>query len=488
MFQEQLRHIIDVHTPSLPALLKLPPFLDKLCAVNVQISATTTQGADAISDYFEQTVASQPGTQPARAELVEIYCFASRAKMPASFLAGPALCLTAAELLSSGKEGPWHQNRLAFAALAATLIQTDALLILRVVQKSGEASYWALIPPMCEVTIGSNMTLLKLVDQESMLVAGDTQFVASDAGAVGDDIKDASLIDSNYSTNSDHQGNLIQRNFHIDGLDSKDEIAFSSTVVYLSGALLSNFGSPVPFNPLCCCTEGLDLALNRYCRKLPAPSAAAPATGTCAAPTSTTAPSSGNGKRLRSPRSDAQGQHVEESYYVSVRGSGQSRSASGAKAGKPAAASSPSSMRNSSSSAAAKAKVERTPQPESSGELSVTSNSSTDSSGDFQEVVATRSRAVRATLGSSNVPRTAAATTAGHNPGSASSRFSAGNAGRLRRGNGTLVTSVCTDAFTDPIEQWDEEGDNLVRGRGRGRVRGRGEEEEEEEEEAQFIA
>jgi len=149
LFQEQLRHIVEVHAPALTATLKLPPFEDQLCMLNVQLSANTVQGADAIHQYFKHDMLSA-GTSTAasvsttaRVELGEIYSFAPRSKMPACFLAGPALSMTAAELSPGGKEGPWHQNRLAFAALAATQIQLDAALVLRVcAQTTGEASYW----------------------------------------------------------------------------------------------------------------------------------------------------------------------------------------------------------------------------------------------------------------------------------------------------------------------------------------------------------
>jgi len=405
--------------------------------------------------------------------------------MPSSYLAGPSLCLTAAELTAGGKEAPWRGNRIAFAALAAALIQTDALLILRVVQKSGEASYWAVIPPAHDVVLGVNMTLLKLVDQESMLIAGDTQFVVSDDCALRDDIKDASLVDGSNYASSDNQDNLLQRNFHMDGLDSKDERAFNDTVAYLRGALLSNFGPPVPFNPLCCCTEGLDLALNRYC------STTESTTSTTSASANSTGNSNGNGngKRLRSPRDDTQElrseysgagknevQFVEQGFYASALHE-QSRSASIAKAGKSTATSSPSMQKG---RPAAKAKAEHTPQPESSDDLSVTSNSSNDSS-DFQEIVATRTRAARATLATKSNSRTA-----GHSAASASKSSVGSAGGRLRRADGTRIASVSTHAFTqqDPIEQWDEVGDVLVRGS----VKDMGRDERGAEEEPHMIA
>lgn len=367
LFQEQLRHIVDVHAPALTATLKLPPFEDKLCLLNIQLSANTLQGADAIHQYFKHdmpsvgasTATSVPptSTATARLELGEIYSFAPRSKMPACYLAGPALSMTAAELSLGGKEGPWHQNCLAFAALAATMIQLDAVLVLRVCQSSGEASYWyvphertfeersshvahtypphqhhhyihphitkhhnehtiqrATVPPAHDVNIAVNMTLLKLADQESMLIAGDTQFVTASGdrvGATGDDIKDERLVDRD-SCSSDaagDQGNYQHKSFHMGCIDSKDQKAFFDTVAYLRGALLSTFGSPAPFNPLCCPTEGLELALNRYCSAPPALSQVAPPPAPATSISTANANASG-GKRQRSPRSATQGLRV----------------------------------------------------------------------------------------------------------------------------------------------------------------------------------
>jgi len=171
----------------------------------------------------------------------------------------------------------------------------------------------ATVPPAHEVGIGVNMTLIKLADQESMLIAGDTQFVTESGdgvGATGDDIKDERLVDRD-SCSSDvvgDRGNYQRKSFHMDCIDSKDQKAFFDTAAYLRGALLSNFGSPAPFNPLCCPTEGLELALNRYCSVLPALSHVAPplAPATSISTANANANASG-GKRQRSPRSATQG-------------------------------------------------------------------------------------------------------------------------------------------------------------------------------------
>jgi len=77
--------------------------------------------------------------------------------------------------------------------------------------------------------------------------------------------------------------------------------------------------------------------------------------------------------------------------------------------------------------------------------------------------------------------------------GSSSNGTGSGGGSRLKRGDGSFVSSsISTHAFTaqyeplplqnthDPIEQWDEEGDLLVRGKCKARSRSGGGDGEEE--------
>ena len=175
-----------------------------------------------------------------------------------------------------------------------------------------------------------------------------------------------------------------------------------------------------------------------------------------------------------------------QSFYASARNKLPRSTSAVFKADKPSAKSSPSSSSSSSSSrkgsgAGTGCTSAAAAQPDSSDELSVTSTSSTSSSSDndFQKAfstntIAARTRAARATMGAAK---------------SGSSSTGSGGGSRLKRGDGSFVS---THAFTaqyeqlpmqnthDPIEQWDEEGDLLVQGKCKARSRsgdGDGEEE-----------
>ena len=266
-FDEQLRHIIAAHAPNFCAKLELPYHQDKVCSVVVKLSAVTLTGADALWAWF--------GTSNTIHVLGDIYDFIPRARLPATFIAGPALIVEAAEL--SGKGDPSHHNCLAFAALAVAQIQLDAIIVIRSTQTSGESAYWALVPPANHTALGSCMTLLKLVDKESVLMASDVLLTSADDATLtsypdglnvahSTNGSKALHTDASFTEHPIRRESIREMNAECLGLELEDKPLFQDTVWYMKSTLLENFGNPTPYNPMSCPTAKLDIALSQILR------------------------------------------------------------------------------------------------------------------------------------------------------------------------------------------------------------------------------
>ena len=235
LYDEQLRIILNYHAPNAVKPLNLPPHMDKFCSMNIQVASTTMQGADSLYDWF--------GGQ------LDIYGFVSKSKVPAAFIQGPGLTVQASPASTfADKEQPWHQNCVVFAALQVALIRCDALLLIRVRCTEGDSSYWILIPPAVSVSFDSTMTLLRVIDQESILLAGDIlmKTVEVPRSAAAAEEREDFMVTHALST------------------DDK-EILDAST--FIQEALLSNFGQPDVLTPFTCSSESSLVALSRILQR-----------------------------------------------------------------------------------------------------------------------------------------------------------------------------------------------------------------------------